>query len=379
MVIGKKGILALTLLLCMVWFCSVRAEIPSGIEISLHIAQQEFSVDESITLEFAYQNITGSAISMLKWGTAFESRLNSDILAIFHEGKELHYSGRHIKRAPAGESDYVVLKAQSVARRKVDLLTAYSIDLKGIYEIRLRESRTLSKKAESPIFLKLSSDRSIVFKRTPSVDNCPDGVAGLPNKRLSLIDSAVSAAESIALIARGSLRGTPIAERPNARRYLEWFGGYNLTRWNTIQSHFDLIYNAVKTQVLVFICEDNEDFFAAVSPSNPYDIFLGKAFWSAPRSGTDSKAGTIIHELSHFNILGGTVDNVYGQSAARSLARNNPSSAINNADNHEYFAENTPLLSMPTAEVPVKPEPEPESGKSPLIIAIINFLLVGGD
>ncbi|MFT4636565.1 MAG: peptidyl-Lys metalloendopeptidase [Chitinophagales bacterium] len=135
----------------------------------------------------------------------------------------------------------------------------------------------------------------------------------------------------------------------------------------------------MKTQVLVFICEDNEDFFAAVSPSNPYDIFLGKAFWSAPRSGTDSKAGTIIHELSHFNILGGTVDNVYGQSAARSLARNNPSSAINNADNHEYFAENTPLLSMPTAEVPVKPEPEPESGKSPLIIAIIKFLLVGGD
>ncbi len=33
-----------------------------------------------------------------------------------------------------------------------------------------------------------------------------------------------------------------------------------------------------------------------------------------------------------------------GQSAASSLAASNPAQALNNADSHEYFAENTPTL-----------------------------------
>ena len=55
-----------------------------------------------------------------------------------------------------------------------------------------------------------------------------------------------------------------------------------------------------------------------------------------------AKAGTIIHELSHFDVLGNTDDIVYGQSGAKSLAISNPSQAIKNADSHEYFSENTP-------------------------------------
>lgn len=61
-------------------------------------------------------------------------------------------------------------------------------------------------------------------------------------------------------------------------------------------------------------------------------------------TGTDSKAGTIVHEQSHFRVNGGTEDFVYGQGRAKNLARTNPTQAIMNADNHEYFAENTPRL-----------------------------------
>jgi peptidyl-Lys metalloendopeptidase len=67
------------------------------------------------------------------------------------------------------------------------------------------------------------------------------------------------------------------------------------------------------------------------------------AFWSAPTTGTDSKGGTIVHEVSHFNIVAGTDDVVYGQSGAKSLAISDPAQAIQNADSHEYFAENTPF------------------------------------
>jgi hypothetical protein len=37
-------------------------------------------------------------------------------------------------------------------------------------------------------------------------------------------------------------------------------------------------------------------------------------------------------------------DAVYGQSGAKALAISNPEQAVMNADNHEYFAENTPAL-----------------------------------
>lgn len=74
-------------------------------------------------------------------------------------------------------------------------------------------------------------------------------------------------------------------------------------------------------------------------------ITLCGAFWDAPATGTDSKAGTLIHESSHFTKNGGTDDVVYGQSAAKSLAKSSPAQAITNADSHEYFAENNPAQS----------------------------------
>ena len=60
-------------------------------------------------------------------------------------------------------------------------------------------------------------------------------------------------------------------------------------------------------------------------------------------TGTDSKGGTLIHEMSHFNVVAGTNDHVYGQVGARNLALTNPTAALDNADNHEYFGENTPF------------------------------------
>ena len=67
-------------------------------------------------------------------------------------------------------------------------------------------------------------------------------------------------------------------------------------------------------------------------------------FWSAPDTGTDSKAGTLVHESSHFVADGGTEDYSTGQYETKNLATSDPSSAIFNANSHEYFAENNPAL-----------------------------------
>jgi hypothetical protein len=44
------------------------------------------------------------------------------------------------------------------------------------------------------------------------------------------------------------------------------------------------------------------------------------------------------------SVVAATDDHAYGQSAAKNLAISNPTRALDNADNHEYFAENTPSL-----------------------------------
>ena len=79
--------------------------------------------------------------------------------------------------------------------------------------------------------------------------------------------------------------------------------------------------------------------------------------------------------MSHFTVAADTDDNAYGQSSCRTLADTNPGAAINNADNHEYMAENTPQLACnvlppsptnpptpgPTNQTPA-PTPEPTCG-----------------
>ena len=90
-------------------------------------------------------------------------------------------------------------------------------------------------------------------------------------------------------------------------------------------------------------CGCSQNYYAYVYPTREYEIFVCKAFWTANTTGTDSKAGTLIHEMSHFNVVAATDDVVYGQTGAKSLAISNPDRAIQNADSHEYFAENTPF------------------------------------
>ena len=92
-------------------------------------------------------------------------------------------------------------------------------------------------------------------------------------------------------------------------------------------------------------------------------IYLCDVFWEAPTQGANSKVsnscscmldknsslsylqgGTLIHEASHFTQNAGTKDHVYGQDDCKLLAQNDPDTAVDNADSHEYFAENDPAL-----------------------------------
>jgi hypothetical protein len=84
-----------------------------------------------------------------------------------------------------------------------------------------------------------------------------------------------------------------------------------------------------------------DNLYAYVHPSDAtHQIYLGKDFYDAPITGTDSAAGTLGHEMSHFDDIGGTKDYLYGQTFSRALARTeDPNAALKNADSFEYWLE----------------------------------------
>ena len=78
---------------------------------------------------------------------------------------------------------------------------------------------------------------------------------------------------------------------------------------------------------------------AYVYADDAYTIYVCTGYWPAPAKGYDSKAGTLIHESSHFTVNGGAQDYIYGLTEGKQLASSSPAKAVANADNLEHFAE----------------------------------------
>ncbi|PPQ64033.1 hypothetical protein CVT24_008846 [Panaeolus cyanescens] len=163
---------------------------------------------------------------------------------------------------------------------------------------------------------------------------------GCSASRQSLINTAAASAKTYASESSSYLNGLT-AIKP---RYQTWFGAWDTGRLSTVRSHFSLI-NGNDFNSYTWDCTCTSSAYAYVYPSTFGRVYFCNAFWNAPNTGTDSKAGTIIHEASHFTRNGGTDDLGYGHTNAKNLALNQPARAVMNADNHEYFAENTPAQS----------------------------------
>jgi peptidyl-Lys metalloendopeptidase len=167
------------------------------------------------------------------------------------------------------------------------------------------------------------------------------GFTNCSSSQQSGVSSAVNAATNYSTGAKNYLSSKTY--NTVGPRYTTWFGAVDSGRFNTVKSHFVAIEDAFLTKPVVVDCSCTQSYYAYVYPTQPYKIYVCKAFWSANNTGTDSRAGTLVHEMSHFNVVASTDDWAYGQSACKKLAKR-AAKAVDNADSHEYFAENTPPL-----------------------------------
>ncbi len=111
-----------------------------------------------------------------------------------------------------------------------------------------------------------------------------------------------------------------------------------------VRSGFDKIKKCLEKDKVIFKEWDDADktdydntYAYVYQGQKENNIYLGGAFWVAANAGIDSRAGTIIHELTHH--LHGTDDHHYGAESSKDSAKNAPATATTNADNYEHFSE----------------------------------------
>jgi len=342
--------IALSVLLAGVVYAA--PELPANVQVVTSLEQTSFSIDDKLMVSVTYRNVGKQTISLLKWDTALNGGLTEDLFSIEFNDQELPYTGVHVKRLAPSESDYVRLAPGESIIGAVNLQRSYPINFKGRYKIAMRNSGVLARKTQSPITFNLTTDRPVIEAKRPArFQNCSAN-------QVSSIDAALASAERIANTAIADLRGTAAISRPNARRYREWFGSYSSARYSQVEGGMARIASALSNQVIGFNCDctrqdgvDPENTFAFVFPDDEYNMTLCDVFFRVPRDGTDSKSGTIVHEISHFNVVASTDDfgTALDQAGSRRLADSSPTSAVRNANAFEYFAENTPFLPMPTS------------------------------
>ncbi len=337
----------------------------NALAVSVAMSDRTTVSDGQVVVDLAFTNTGDTPLSVVRWFMP-DGEPEGDLFLLTRNGEAVAYLGPIIKRPAPTVHDMITLAPGESISRSADLSELYDLTESGVYAIRYGAAsaqmfgraaaqaqlkRGVPMDADEGVATVFSNETSayLAGRRSALLDIATGSTALTKSVSFSgrcsvaeenTIASAVGAAQTMTNGSVSYLNGTPAA----TSRYTTWFGTFSSANWNEVKGHFTNIKSALDTQPLVFDCKCNKSYYAYVFPTKPYQIFLCRAFWTAPLTGTDSKGGTIIHEMSHFNVVAGTSDYAYGQTAAKALAISNPAQARFNADSHEYFAENTPLL-----------------------------------
>jgi len=319
-----------------------------GPVVSLSIMQSDFASDEDVLVTVTIFNPTRHSVRILKWFTPANG-VEEALFAVTRDGQKVGYIGPVYKRPPITGKDFITLKSGESLVQTVNLGDYYDLSVSGQYKIvydvssfNLYSEKGNAFKLKDNLRSEAVSAKVTGRKKPPPPPDPEPGESAFVSctdaQQAILLDARTQASTYAANSEDYLLAGT------TGLRYTTWFGVYDPGRYSTVTTNFTAISDAMDNAGVTFNCKCKQPYYAYVYPNDPYKIYLCKVFWQAPLAGTDSQAGTLIHEMSHFDVVAATDDYVYGQTGAMDLAITNPDEAVHNADSHEYFAENTPYL-----------------------------------
>ena len=313
-------------------------------------------------VDITITNTSRHTVRLPKWQLPSDD-MEGKLFNVSRDGEPVPYTGMQTKRSDKHfeASDFHVLKAGESYRATVDLTSEYAMAKSGQYVVTyaaplqfaslstgemLKQGNGLPMIAASaPLRLWVDgSDQLAKGGTAPAPTAAPSQglIATSFTKCTTTQQSQVNTALDSARVYSENAKGY-LAAGTTGARYTTWFGAYTSGRYATASQHFVAIDDAFDNKAITVDCGCKKSYYAYVYPTQPYKIYVCRAFWNAPNTGTDSRAGTLVHEMSHFDIVANTDDVVYGQSGAKNLAISDPDGALRNADSHEYFAENTPF------------------------------------
>lgn len=327
---------------------SARDAVAGDVAVKLSVPRSSLAARDAVQVTVTLTNVSADTVRVLKWHTPTDG-LKEDLFAVTVDGAKAEYNGRHYKWATPAATDYLRLAPGESVSNTVDLGTIYDLSRTGQYSIRYDSDGHHSDVGHEGVSQLRSDSLSVFVEGRAFVGPVAEGAGTVSAQALSTssctgsrpastVTTAFTTAQSMTNNSVNYLNSTI------GSRYTTWFGPNNATNLNTIKAHYASIKNAFDTKAVIVDCNCSDSAYAYVYKNQPYRIYVCNAFWSAPMSGTDSKGGTLIHEMSHFTVVADTDDWAYGQSACRSLTSSNAARARDNADSHEYFAENTPAL-----------------------------------
>jgi len=322
------------------------------LSVTLTPMRQQFARSDEVQVRVTLTNTGATPRFVLKWHTPVDG-ITAPLFEVKRDGQPVRYLGIKAKRPAPGPDDYLRLEAGASLSSTVELSAQYEMHVTGAYTLRyLTAAGSLfASPSLRPVPGTLASPPVSIWieGRLPRGAKPPARTASLgpgglefnkcSNAQQEQVTAAVDAGRAMTLSGHAYLSSG--AEYKT--RYTGWFGALDAARGSKVTANFAAIRDAFENKPLKVDCGCKEPYFAYVYPAQPYTVYVCKAFWTAPLTGTDSRGGTMLHELSHFDVVAGTDDHVYGHEGAAELARSSPERAINNADSHEYFGENTPV------------------------------------
>lgn len=332
---------------------------------------------EKVRLKVILTNRGNEDLSVLAWNTPFDPML-SDCLEVTVNGKQIKYDGPLVKRAAPTPKDYITIKAGQSVEAEFPLSDAYDTSKPGGYDVKLRAQvpdavpkqtalaslmkRGVHQPTRRAIPAKTSfkmekgdgahrtlgalarneekaakAPASLLRSKAASAKKKP--ASGAPLAPLTTGGTAAQKADAIQSHKDGyALCLAALAGLANDAHYVEWFGAYTAARFNTVKANYTAMKRRLETVQFTYNLTGSgcTSGVFAYTYKGTSTIWFCDAYWQAPATGTDSKAGTVVHEHTHSDAL--TDDIQYGQSGCRTLAKSHPEKAIHNADTHEYYA-----------------------------------------
>ena len=343
--------------------------------------QGKAKTHDTVLVRFALTNTSKQDVSVLTWNTPLD-RMITDCLDVTVDGESIEYDGPMIKRGAPTASDYLVLAPGQTVEAEFPVSDAYDTSKPGKYDVKIKRAigdvvpeksavkaaTALASGNRAPAREQVSAKTRFTIEKGQGGHLTLGEAARLqeqqmkaamkatarargatskkkPSKRKSLNPAryvgGTSDQQAAARTAHSDGYDLCIAARAgmaNNARYVEWFGSHTATRLNRVKTNLGAVKKDMETEEFTYNLTGTgcRPGVFAYTFKRTNTIWFCDAFWSAPRHGTDSKAGTVLHEHTHSDAS--TDDVRYGQAACRQLAKDNPDAATKNADSHEYYA-----------------------------------------